>query len=306
MMTTMMMVTPFLIGLPLVLLARVLYLSIPSIRRRRIRRALRGKHVWVTGGSQGLGFSIALCAFRAGARVTLTSRSPRRLADAAGAIDSSVLYVTADVGADRATLRAAFAQVEEGHGPVDVVVANAGINHAGRPFIALDDDEIEAVLATNLLGVVRTFACALPAMVSRRDGVLCAVSSLAAYRGVPGASVYGASKAGVTTLCQSLAVELIGTGVAVSCAHPGFVDTPAIADLDHAKPFQMSADHAAEIVLDAIARRVCHVGFPWIMENVVLRFSRALPSPLYDWIMHFAGDHRAQHLVRDRTPRKQS
>jgi 3-dehydrosphinganine reductase len=175
MMTKMMMVTPFLIGLPLVLLARVLYLSIPSIRRRRIRRALRGKHVWVTGGSQGLGFSIALCAFRAGARVTLTSRSPRRLADAAGAIDSSVLYVAADVGADRATLRAAFAQVEEGHGPVDVVVANAGINHAGRPFIALDDDEIEAVLATNLLGVVRTFACALPAMLSRRDGVLCAV-----------------------------------------------------------------------------------------------------------------------------------
>jgi NAD(P)-dependent dehydrogenase (short-subunit alcohol dehydrogenase family) len=292
-------VTVVLAGLAVAFVIWALVPLLPSLRRRRVRNALYGRHVWITGGSQGLGFSIALFAFRAGARVTISSRSSRRLADAAGAIDSSVRHVVADVGGRGAALRAAFASVEAGHGPVDIVVANAGVNHGGRPFVDLADEEIESIIATNLLGVARTFACVIPGMLRRGDGVLCAVSSLAAYRGVPGASVYGASKAGVTAVCQSLAVELVGTGIAVSCAHPGFVDTPAITDLDHPKPFQMSADHAAELVLDGIARRVNHVGFPWLMENVVTRFSRALPCFLYNWILHYTADHRSHQAVAD-------
>jgi NAD(P)-dependent dehydrogenase (short-subunit alcohol dehydrogenase family) len=298
---------------PCLYISARIFLALPYMRRRRIRRALSGKHVWITGGSQGLGFSIALIAFRAGALVTITGRSSRRLEEAAGAIDGSVRCVTADVGGDAQAFRAAYARVTaprghghgHGHGPVDVAIANAGINHAGRPFQSLTDGEIENVLATNLLGVARMFACVLPSMRSHGHGALCAVSSLAAYRGLPGTSIYGASKAGVTSLCQSLAVELVRTGVSVTCVHPGFVDTPAIAGLDHSKPFQMAPDDAAELVLDAIACRATSTGFPWIMAQVVMRLSCAMPSPLYEWVLHL-GSSASRANDRYSDPGKQS
>jgi hypothetical protein len=83
------------------------------------------------------------------------------------------------------------------------------------------------------------------------------------------------------------------------CACPGFVDTPAIAGLDHAKPLLLSADAAAELVLDAVVCRTRHVGFPWLMDAVVMRFAHAVPSPAYEWILHFTGDHRA-HYAREK------
>jgi NAD(P)-dependent dehydrogenase (short-subunit alcohol dehydrogenase family) len=274
----------------------------PAARSARRAAFLSGRHVWVTGGSQGLGLSIARLAAECGARVTITSRSAPSLEAAAVSLGSGVRAVAADVslpGDGGEGLRVAFARVEAGHGPIDVVIANAGVNHGGRPFVLLSDDDIERVVATNLLGTAWTFARCLPSMRERGTGVLCAVSSLAAYRGVPGASVYGGSKAGVTSLCQSLACELVGSGVRVCCVHPGFVETPAIADLDHAKPLLMTADAAAATVLDAVVTGRQHSGFPFLMEHVVLRFARAVPSPLYEWLLHMTGQHHAQYAAAD-------
>lgn len=283
--------------LPLLTFLLRLLNSLPLLRRRRLSAYLLDKHLWVTGASQGLGLAIAKCAASHGARVTLTARSPARLAAAARAVGAPAVarWVAADVGARGGDLRAAYAEVEAGHGAVDVVVANAGVNNGGRPFEMVGDEEAERVVNTNLVGVVRCFKRALPGMCERRRGVLCAVSSLVAYRGLPGASVYGASKAGVSAFCQSLGVELVASGVGVVCVHPGFVETPAIEGLEHPKPCLVSAEEGAEAVLDAIACGRRHLGFPWLMENVVMRFSTAVPSPLYEWILHFTGDHRAHY-----------
>jgi short-subunit dehydrogenase len=278
-------------------LASLIVRHTPALRRRRLHARLAGRHVWITGASQGLGLAIARAALAAGARVTLTSRSAARLSAAAaglGGAASRVVLAPADVGAAGGgeAVRAAHAAGVAVHGPVDVAVANAGVNHGGRVFEALGDAEVEAVVATNLVGVARVFAAVLPGMRARRGGVAVAVGSLAGYRGVPGASVYGASKAGVAALVESVNVELCGSGVRAAVVCPGFVDTPAIAALGHAKPLMMSADAAAEVVLDAAACGRRHTGCPWLMEQVVMRLARAVPSPAYDWILHFTGDHR--------------
>lgn len=265
-------------------------------RAARIRAALRNRHVWVVGASRGLGRALALRAASAGACVSITARRAAALEEVAASIKAAGgtvgAVVPADVSTGWAECRAALAAVERDAGEVDVLVANAGVNHGGRVFTRLGDDEVDRVVGTNLLGVVRLFRVALPGMLARpRRCVLCCVSSLAGYRGVPGGSVYGATKAAVTTLCQSLNVELVATDVSVVAVHPGFVDTPAIRGLDHPKPFLVSEERAAELVLDAIVCRRRHYGFPWPMEHIVLRFSRLVPSPLYEWILHLTGDH---------------
>lgn len=204
-----------------------------------------------------------------------------------------MLCVVADVS-DPRSLRSAHGRVEAGHGRVDVVIANAGINHSGFSFRDLDDHTMERITNTNLLGVSRTFSCVLPAMISQKRGSLCAISSLAAYRGVPGASIYGATKAAVSSFCQSLRVELLRTGVSVTCVHPGFIDTPAIASLDHPKPMQVSSEDAAERTLYAIARGWGHYGFPWPMEHLVMPFSLLLPAALYEYVLHFTNEDRGR------------
>lgn len=120
-------------------------------------------------------------------------------------------------------------------------------------------------------------------------GSVCVVSSLAAYRGVPGASVYGASKAAVSALAESVNIELLAAkrDLRVVAVHPGFISTPAIANLTHPKPLLLSSPQAAELILDAIACNQRHYGFPWLMEHIVARFQQVLPSPLYEYLMQF-------------------
>lgn len=173
--------------------------------------------------------------------------------------------------------------------PVDVLILNAGINHAGKPFLALERADVDAVLATNLQGVVRLLRLALPSMLASRKGrgsaTVCVVSSLAAYRGVPGGTVYGASKAAVTALVEALRVEMYDKDVDVVAVHPGFVDTDAIRALHHPKPFMMGEERAARETLGAVVRGEGHYGFPWVMEHAVMRVARWLPESVYEFVM---------------------
>lgn len=106
---------------------------------------------------------------------------------------------------------------------------------------------------------------------------------------MPGASVYGATKAALSCFCESLAIELkaLDVDVNVLCVHPGFIDTPAIEGLDHPKPFVMSARRAARTVVDAIQgqTRSSAMGFPAVMEYVVMPFGAIVPSRLYNAIL---------------------
>lgn len=254
-------------------------------RASRLRRHFKDRHVWVVGASQGLGRALCIRLHNLGARLTISSRSVPRL-EKVSAECGSCHVLPLDVAAGSAVIQKAWLDATRAN-PVECLIANAGVNHKGRKFAQLDPAEIDAVLDTNIRGIAHLFHSAITN--GMRAGTLCAVSSLAAYRGVPGASVYGASKSALTALCQSLNVELLADrrGLRVVAVHPGFVDTPAIRGLDHPKPLLLTEEQAAELILDAIATGQRHFGFPWLMEHVVTRFSRALPSPLYDYLMHY-------------------
>lgn len=250
----------------------------------RFRYRLNQKHVWLIGCSRGIGSATAKVLASRGAFVTLSARtesSLQTLSELLGSSCSNVLPV--DITSDVDVLREAFQQVQN-VAPVDVVILNAAINQSNLPFTDLDIETIDRLVDTNLRAVLRLASITTPSL-TNVGGVLCVVSSLAAYRGVPGATVYGATKAAVTNFCQSLAIEKYGKGLSVVCVHPGFIDTPAIRSLDHPKPFLMSDVAAAQSIVHAIERRASHYGFPFVMEHVIMRFSRLIPTPIYNLIL---------------------
>ncbi len=269
-----------------VVLPYLLYRTYRRLTRTvRLRRYFHNRHVWIVGASQGLGRALSIRLHALGARLTVSSRSVTRL-EKVSAECGNCAILPLDVSSGSEVVRKAWSEASAVI-PVDVVIANAGVNHRDKRFSMLTSEEIDGVLDTNFRGVAHLFHAAITG--GMRSGTLCAVSSLAAYRGVPGASIYGASKAALTSMCQALNVELLTEkrNLRVVAVHPGFVDTPAIRGLHHPKPFLLSEEKAAELILDAIATRKRHYGFPWVMEHVVTRFSRALPSWIYDYLLHY-------------------
>ncbi|MDA8436022.1 MAG: 3-oxoacyl-ACP reductase FabG [Actinomycetales bacterium] len=182
--------------------------------------------VLVTGGNRGIGLAIAQAFVAAGDRVAITSRSGGMPDELAG---SDVLVVTADV-TDTASVDAAFDRIEAELGPVEVVVANAGITRDGL-ILRMSDDDIAAVLDTNLVGALRVARRAAKGMVRLRRGRLVFVSSVVGLLGSAGQANYAASKAGLVGVARSLARELGSRGITANVVTPGFVDTDMTAVL---------------------------------------------------------------------------
>jgi short-subunit dehydrogenase len=241
--------------------------------------------VIITGASSGIGRALALRLGAMGCRVGLIARRRDLLDAAAAAIAAAggtAASATADVG-DRVRLRAAVAEVEHRLGPADVLVANAGF---GAPTLLdpLNTADVETTFQVNLLGVVYAIEAVLPGMLTRHSGHLLAVSSLAAFKGLPGESAYCASKAAVNAYMEGLRIALRPRGVAVTTVCPGFVAT-AMRSMNSATPFLMSADAAARRIAQLIARR----------QSGVVRFP--LPMALLTSLIALLPDALVARLV---------
>jgi 3-oxoacyl-[acyl-carrier protein] reductase len=186
--------------------------------------------VVVTGGNRGIGLAIAQAFLAEGDRVAITARSGEVPAALAG---TDVLVVQADV-TDTASIDAAFDRVEAELGPVEVVVANAGITR-DTLIMRMADSDIETVIDTNLVGAMRVARRAAKGMLRLRRGRLIFVSSVVGQMGSAGQTNYAASKAGLVGLARSLARELGSRGVTSNVVAPGFVDTDMTAELPEAR-----------------------------------------------------------------------
>ncbi|HYP52280.1 MAG TPA: SDR family NAD(P)-dependent oxidoreductase, partial [Pyrinomonadaceae bacterium] len=185
------------------------------------------KVVLITGASSGIGRALAVELGRRGARAGLFARRAELLEEAAREVEQAggkALALPGDVR-DAGEVERAAARVREAWGRVDVLVANSGVGVI-TPAATLRAEEVAEVISVNTLGAVNSVAAVLPDMLARGAGQLVAVSSLAAYRGLPKSAAYSASKAAVSTFFESLRVDLRGTGVDVTVIHPGFVKTP--------------------------------------------------------------------------------
>ena len=179
------------------------------------------RSVLVTGGNRGIGLAIAHAFVETGDQVAVTSRS--------GEAPDGLFAVACDV-TDTASVEAAFTAVEAEHGPVEVLVANAGITH-DTLLLRMSEDDWTSVLDTNLTGAFRVAKRASKSMLRARKGRLIFVSSVVGLSGSAGQANYAASKAGLVGLARSLARELGSRSITANVIAPGFVDTDMTAAL---------------------------------------------------------------------------
>jgi 3-oxoacyl-[acyl-carrier protein] reductase len=181
--------------------------------------------VLVTGGNRGIGYAIAEEFVAQGHRVAVTARS--------GEGPAGALTVRADV-TDAASVDAAFAEVEEKLGPVEVVVANAGITK-DTLLMRMTDEEFDSVIETNLGGAFRVVKRANKGMLKARFGRIVLISSVVGLFGGAGQVNYAASKAGLVGMARSITRELGARGITANVVAPGFIETDMTAALPEAQ-----------------------------------------------------------------------
>jgi short-subunit dehydrogenase len=237
--------------------------------------------VFITGASGGIGAALAAVYARRGAQLALVGRREQVLLDLQNILPGKHRNYVVDVR-DRTALHAAAADFLA-LGPVDVVIACAGIS-AGTLTEELGDYGVfESIIATNLNATAATFEPFISSMKARGQGRMVGVSSVAAVRGLPGAGAYSASKAAVQKYCESLRVELSLTGVKVVTLAPGFIQTPMTAHNPYRMPFLMPVGDFAEQAVRAVDKGVSYKIIPWQMAWVA-RILRWTPDRLYDRI----------------------
>jgi 3-oxoacyl-[acyl-carrier protein] reductase len=180
-----------------------------------------GRSVLVTGGSRGIGLAIARAFAEAGDQVAITHRS--------GDAPAGMFGVRCDV-TDTAAVEAAFDAVESEQGPVEVLVANAGITR-DTLLLRMSDDDFDSVIDTNLAGSFRVARRAAKGMLRLRRGRIVFVSSVVGMFGSAGQVNYAASKAGLVGMARSMARELGSRSITTNVVAPGFVESDMTAGL---------------------------------------------------------------------------
>ncbi|HEV2368946.1 MAG TPA: SDR family NAD(P)-dependent oxidoreductase, partial [Acidimicrobiales bacterium] len=235
----------------------------------------------VTGASRGIGRAVARSAADRGSQVGLIARGQTDLKQVLDEIGGRGALAAADV-ASRPEAEAAVAAVERQLGPIDIVVANAGIGLYG-PFFEADPEDFARLLGVNVLGTMHVLRSALPGMVQRRRGHVVIVGSVAGRLGTPFEAVYSASKFAQVGLAEALSVELSAFGIGVSLVNPGPVDTAFFDRRGHAYmrsfPRKVSAQRVAKAVMAAVDRRRFEQLVPrWLRPAQIFRH---LAPPLY-------------------------
>jgi 3-oxoacyl-[acyl-carrier protein] reductase len=206
-----------------------------------------GRVVLVTGGSRGIGLACARWFLAQGDRVAVTSRSGQ-VDDDLGVGPERFLALACDV-TDPDQVTTAFGAIEEAWGPVEVLVANAGVTH-DTLVLRMSDEAWSEVIDTNLTGVFRVAKRALAKMIRLHRGRVIMVSSVGAFIGSVGQSNYAASKAGLVGMARSMAREVASRSITVNVIAPGLVETNMLAALG--EEYQRAFE--AQVPLGRVAR----------------------------------------------------
>ncbi|HVJ34143.1 MAG TPA: SDR family NAD(P)-dependent oxidoreductase [Terriglobia bacterium] len=248
------------------------------------------RHVLITGATSGIGAALARSYAVPGRHLTLNGRNSERLALVAALCRASgavVRELVLDV-ADRDAATTKLLEVD-GEDPVDLLIANAGISggtHGGSESA----DQVRAIFATNVDGVLNTVLPLLPRMEARRRGQIALMASLAGHRGFPGAPAYCGSKAAIKVWGEGLRGQMAAVGVEVTVVMPGYIETPMTDANDFPMPLMMSADRAAALIRDRLARNPARIAFPW-------------PTAVTAWLLGALSPRLTDPLLR-RLPKK--
>ena len=196
---------------------------------------LKDRMVFITGGSQGIGRACALILAEAGAHIAIGSRNLEKLNAVVQEVEQlgrRSLAVKVDIN-DPMQIRAAFAEVVQQFGRIDVLVNNAGITRDGL-LLRMKKEEWDSVLQTNLTGVFLCSQEAIKTMLKQRYGRIINIASVVGQSGNPGQANYVASKAGIIGFTKSLAQEVASRNITVNAIAPGFIETDMTKNLPEA------------------------------------------------------------------------
>ena len=245
----------------------------------------QNKVVLISGASSGIGRALAIELARRGAAVGLLARRQDLLREVVREIEAhggKASALPTDV-TDANAVRAAVSALQSDFGPIDLLIANAGVGAtiaAGK----LEPEGVAKVFSVNVMGVVNCATAVIPQMTERGRGQLAVISSLAAYRGLPKSAAYCASKAAISSLFESLRLDLQPQGINVTIIYPGFIKTPLTAGRQAKLPFLLEVDYAARKMIGAIEKRKKSYAFPWQLATIV-RAGMIMPNFMYDWIV---------------------
>lgn len=252
------------------------------------------QHVVITGGSSGLGAALAAAYVERGHRVSLIARDIARLEAVADDCHrrggKRPVCHSCDVtdGGRLGEILSALDVVL----PITTLIANAGMG--GSSVLgganAESGDLASRIVDVNVLGVVNSLTPVIPMMASRHSGRLAIVASLAAFTPLAEAPVYAASKAAVYSYGHSLRRLLAGRGIAVTVVSPGFIDTPMSRSLPYGRPFLISPERAAEIIVGAVDRGRPNIVFPWQLR-LAAAFEGILPLGVSDRLVATISRH---------------
>ncbi len=236
---------------------------------------------WVTGASSGIGRDLALALAADGWRVAATARREQDLEALAGeaeGLPGAIHAYAADV-TDRAAMARVVEAIEQAMGPLALVVLNAGI-YLPLEVPDFDAEIFEKSFSVNVMGTAYGLEPVIPRMISRAKGHIALVSSVTGYGGLPTSAAYGATKAALINMAEAMKIELDRHGVRVSVINPGFVETPAQDDNDFPKPFMISSEKAAALIIKGLKRQAFEITFPKIF-TYQLKILKWLPRDWY-------------------------
>jgi len=242
------------------------------------------KNILITGGSSGLGAALAVEYAAPDVTLYLTGRDEARLQACAHKVEAKggrALIQIIDV-TDEAAMAAWIERIDAAH-PLDLVIANAGLS-AGTGKGTESKEQNASIFATNVHGVFNTLHPVLPRMKARGYGQIAIMSSLAGFRGIPGAPSYAAGKAAVRIYGEALRGELAPEGLKVNVICPGFVKTPMTEVNNFPMPFLIGAERAARIIKSGLAKNKARIAFPWPMAALVWLLA-ALPPACTDVLL---------------------
>ena len=235
---------------------------------------VQGKTYWLIGASEGLGRALAHELDALGAKLVLSARSEDRLRSLADDLNQDARVVTIDVTSADA-VEAAIAKV----GLPDGIVYLAG-TYEPQKAQDWDADAVEKIVDVNFMGAVRVFGRLMPKIVERGTGHLVLIGSLAGYRGLPGSIGYGASKAGLMHLAETMQADLWHTDIRVQLLSPGFIRTRLTDKNDFRMPFLLEPEEAGKIVCKLMQKPGFKYDFPYLV-SLAFRLGRVLPQAVY-------------------------
>ena len=243
---------------------------------------MTNKVIWITGGSSGIGKSLAYKFANEGWQVAISARREnllKEISESNEKIKSFPLDVT-----DKVKCKEVFEQIKNYYGDLDICFFSTG-TWSPKEEKDIDVEQIENVFKVNFFGTMNSIKAVEGHFKNKKNGIITIVSSIAGYRGLPNTTGYGPSKSALISLAESLYLDFERYNVRVCLVCPGFIKTPMTDKNDFKMPFLKTSEFAADKIYDGlINKKQFEIHFPKEL-TLTLKFFKLLPSKIYFYLV---------------------